>query len=154
MTEPTYTLTVTRTQADLISQACDLIARLGIGQWPEFIRHLPGDIALQGFHDARERLQPVMTDLLAKYPIGPDKIVINGWGSHLGIYNPNAPECARRAWDILQVVRHRLSWDWAEAEGMTDGKARPLGMIGVNYDTPIRSSDQPLPVIKLGAARL
>lgn len=148
MTNPNYTITLTRTQADLISQACDLIARLGIGQWPEFIRHLPGDIALRGYHHARESLQPVMSDLLAQYPIGPNKIVINGWGSHLGIFNPNAPECARRAMDIHKVVRHRLSWDWAEAEGMTDGKKRTPEMIGFNYDTPRRSSDQPLPTIK------
>lgn len=71
MSEPTYTLTLTSTQAALIGAACDLISRLGIGQWPEFIRHMPGDLAFSGFHEARERLQPVMTDLLARHPIGP-----------------------------------------------------------------------------------
>ena len=38
-----YTLTITTRQAAVINDACELLARLGLGQWHEFIRHMPGD---------------------------------------------------------------------------------------------------------------
>lgn len=151
MSEPTYTLTLTSTQAALISAACDLISRLGIGQWPEFIRHMPGDLAFSGFHEARERLQPVMTDLLARHPIGPRRTVINGWTSNLGIFNLDAPESARQAWDMHQVLRHRLAWDKAIAQGLTDGSHRTPEMIHTDYDSPMQTSVLPLPVIRKDA---
>ena len=47
---------------------------------------------------------------------------IDGIRSSTGI--SNADEDARTAWDLHAVIRHRLAWDRAIAEGVTDGTKR------------------------------
>lgn len=147
MTERKYTITVTEHQARIISEACDLLARLGIGQWPEFINYMPDPLAFTGRDDAVEALRPVMADLLRQY--SPAGAYIDGYQSHLGIFNELAARGAREAWDLHQVIRHRMAWDRAIAEGLTDGTTRNWtgGMMGVDYDEPMHAGSEPLAVI-------
>ena len=139
-----YTIAVTAEQARIISDACELLARLGTGQWPEFIDYMPEPLAFHGRHDAVEALRPVMADLLRQY--SPAGAYIDGYQSHLGIFNELAARGAREAWDLHQVIRHRLAWDRAIAEGRTDGTTRNWadGMMGVDYDEPMHAGSEPL----------
>lgn len=144
MMPATYTLTVTAKQAAIISQACELLARLGLGQWPEFIRRMPGD-AFCHSAELEDELRPIMAAWFARHPIGKDKVVINGWRSSLGIGSQHVSSEARVAFDLCQVIRHRLAWDQAVADGITDGTTRPRSqMLTVNYDDPMRCGPEPL----------
>ena len=47
--------------------------------------------------------------------------------------------------DLHQVIRHRLSWDRAIAEGVTDGTKREWpAMMQTWYDEPAKYSEEPL----------
>lgn len=141
----TYTMTVTATQAAVISRACELLGRLGIGQWPEFIHCLPGDAADQHAYELEEDLRPIMAAWFARYPIGTRQTVINGWQSCLGVGNPDAAPDTDVAFDLHRVIRHRLAWDRATAKGITDGKTRNWSeMLGVYFDEPMRYGTEPL----------
>ena len=68
---------------------------------------------------------------------------IDGIRSSTGI--SNASEDARAAMDLHQVIRHRLSWDRAKAEGVTDGTKREWpAMMQTWYDEPAKYSEEPL----------
>lgn len=144
MSETAYTLTVTAKQAAIISAACELLARLGLGQWPGFIRHLPGD-ALRHACELEDELRPIMAAWFARHPIGKDKVVINGWQSSLGMGSQHVSSAARVAFDLHQVIRHRLAWDKAVADGITDGQTRDWSrMMIVDFDDAMRCGTEPL----------
>jgi hypothetical protein len=137
-----YTLELTEKQLGIIQYATDLIARLGIGQVKEAFEHLPlnNDCDWSTFHnDVRD-----IEHIISKHTIGN----VDGYRSSLGIHNDKVKLDAKIAWEIHQVIRHRLSWDRAIAKGFTDGKARNWSeMMGVCYDEPFPCSGEALPVI-------
>lgn len=144
MSETTYTLTVTAKQAAVISQACELLTRLSLGQWHEFIRHMPGDAFCHSI-ELEDELRPIMEEWLACHPIGKNEVVIDGWRSNLGIGSPDVSSEAKVAFDLHQVIRHRLAWDKAVADGITDGQTRDWSrMMIVDYDDPMRYGTEPL----------
>ena len=102
----TYTLTVTENQARLIAQAMDIVSRVQIGQWHEFIDWLPQQ---QRFcrHTLREQLLPVMSEHFRKTKPDGCPYAIDGWGSHYGIHSEYVPDTARVAWDLKKVIEHR-----------------------------------------------
>ena len=63
MMSAAYTITVTEQQARTISAACELLARLGMGQWPEMLHHLPMQPRKRG-GDHISALLPYMAGLL------------------------------------------------------------------------------------------
>lgn len=142
MTERKYTITVTERQAHIISQACDLMARIGIGQWPEFLHHLPGANKMN-WNDMREELLPIMSKYLVP------AIGISGWGSSLGVGSDKSAPDTDEAFDLNAVIRHRLAWDRAMDNGITDGTTRNWPeMMGVYYDEPMHWGKEPLAVIE------
>jgi len=54
------------------------------------------------------------------------------------------------AWDLYQVIRHRLAWDAAIEEGQIEkGERRKWPeMMGVCFDEPMQRGSQPLARIK------
>ncbi len=48
------------------------------------------------------------------------------------------------AWDIMQVLRHRMAWDRLKAEGRDQPE-----YWGVQYNPPMRFGDEPLAEIKV-----
>lgn len=138
MTERKYTITVTERQARIISDACDLVARMGIGQWPEFIHHLPG-IERMKWNDIREDLMPIMSGYLVP------TLGIDGWNSSLGVGSDKSAPDTDEAFDLHAVIRHRLAWDRATDNGITDGVTRNWpAMMGVHYDEPMHWGKEPL----------
>ena len=132
-----YTLTITHTQARTLSTACEVLDRLGMGQFKDAFDCLPlrKDIDWSAWHDDMEQISRI----LSKHMQGG----IDGIRSSTGI--ANASEEARSAMDLHQVIRHRLSWDRAIAEGVTDGTKREWpAMMQTWYDEPAKYSEEPL----------
>jgi len=101
----TYNIKVDEKQLAILRDACDLIARLGIGQWREIINELPfqDDVNWTQFHQELD----IIGARISKYT----KDNVDGYASNLGIYNEDVRERARTAWDMHQVFRHRIAHD-------------------------------------------
>lgn len=132
----TYTMTVTENQARLITQAMDLLSRIQIGQWYEFIDWLPPTKEFCR-HSLREQLQPVMSEHFRKTKPEGCQYAIDGWGRHYGIHSPFVPDTARVAWDLKKVIEYRLAWD-----------RNPEGGFTVDFDGPQHVGEEPLAIIK------
>ena len=120
-----YTLTLTARQAAEISSACEIVARLQMGQVDMALRELPGEQPKD--YDALREIQEMVERLVpAKIERG-DSI----------------------AWDLYQVIRHRLSWDREIERGNIErGEPRNWSiMMGVSFDEPMNKGDEPLAVI-------
>ena len=138
-----YTIELNEHQAQTIAQACEILARLGIGQFRDALEQLPTTaFRPDGWNEDMDTIGR----MLSKHTISN----VDGWHSSLGIHQKQVREQSKDAWDLYQVIRHRLSWDRAISEGITDGKSRNWsgGMMGVNYDEPHKTSAQPLTTIK------
>ena len=136
MTTRTYHLTITESHARLIAQAMDLVSRIQIGQWHEFIGWLPPTKKFC-HHSLREQLLPVMAEHFRKTKPEGCPYPIDGWGSHYGIHSPFVPDTARVAWDLKKVIEHRLAWD-----------RNPEGGFTVDFDGPHHVGGEPLAIIK------
>lgn len=118
-------LTLTDRQAGIIYEACELFARIRIGQIDEAIRRLPDG------HPARSDLDR------HRHCAGP------------GI--AQRPEDARIAWDIYQVIRHHEAWKYAVRRGFIESTDSPRNwdkMTTVWYDDPLQIGDEPLPKVE------
>jgi hypothetical protein len=116
-----YEITVTEEQARVIRDACEMYARVGMGQ-----------IGFISEHPALHQLQALMRDGVA---------VADGIAQHYRdkIEHPHAD--TTRAWDLYQVVRGRLAWDAAG-----NPPARPT--MQVMYDVPLNTTGEPLAAIR------
>jgi len=128
----TYTLTLTERQAAELQEACELLARIKIGQIDHAIERLPG------YYDTRDYERRHATQHEIKR-----------------LANSLMPEATRRredgiAWDLYQVIRHRLAWDRAYDQGaIKPGEPRKWPeMMGVCYDEPLPMSGLPLAIIE------
>ena len=138
-----YTLTITREQASTLQTACEVLARLGIGQFRDALDHLPmAEFRPSGWHDDMDAIGAI----LRKHTISH----VDGWRSSLGIGGDRTSAVAKDAWDLYQVIRHRLSWDAAIARGdIQPGQPRDWGkMMGVSYDHPMQTGAEPLAQIR------
>lgn len=121
-----YTLHLTEKQAAEISHACEILARLRMGQIDMALRELPLDKPME-----YEQEQYVSNYLRSLYR--PDRIRIDD-----------------AAWDLYQVIRHRLAWDRAYSKGIIkpgDPRKWPE-MMGVMYDEPMQMGDEPMAKIE------
>lgn len=119
------TLKLTRNQAKVISQACELLARLNRGQVEE-IRCL--DIKSRQPFVATEHLLKAIKLIL--FP----ELAANAYYS---ITSPEIPEGARIAYDIHQVIRHFLA-----------GPPPEGSILSICYDEPRNTGKEPLPEIE------
>jgi hypothetical protein len=134
---PKYRLELTAKQARLVSQACELIGRLGMGQVREIFDFLPLSKTL----NYREYHADVDTIC-----IHVAKHTIQGSG-HLSISSPDTPEQAKEAIDIHKVIRNRLAWDAAVEKGIIANvysERKWPEMMAVDYDNPTQRSAQAL----------
>ena len=135
-----YNLKINEAQAQVLTDALNIYARLGMGQIYEILEH----------PDLRQR----MLDSLETYGImGYCREVcemlrrtIFGLpaNTYYSISNREISDRNRIAYDLLQVIRHRLVWDRAGNPPERDHKT----MFGPIYDEPMHfSEEQPLPSI-------
>lgn len=137
-----YLSTLSKEQLEVIQKATDLFVRIQLGQWREILELLP----LQENIDYGELHKDanLIGEFLSKYLISN----VNGLNSSLGVGHPDLPETNSIALDISNTIRHRLSWDKAKDEKIVESDSSPRDlskMFGVNYDTPMNWSEQPLP---------
>ena len=130
-----YTITVTEKQAKLIAQALDLVSRLQMGQWPEFIDWLPQQ-HLFNRHELREKIQPIMAEHFRKARPEGCQYPIDGWNNNYDIHSEFVRDAARVAWDLQKVIEHQLAWDHS-----------PNGGITVDFDGPVHAGKEPLATI-------
>lgn len=115
----TWKLTVTENQAAILSRACELYARLYMGQLKEVVWEIT-----EQFDDRDKYLEA------CRLVDEASRLVQNG----LGIRNQGVPDQSRVAWDIYQVVRQALAY-----------ARRPEGDSWcVDFDTPLKSSAESL----------
>lgn len=132
----TYQITVSETQAQAIETACDLLARIMIGQSHEIARHLP------------------LTDKADQWDIGRaiEAITKPACGLQMNSsYGVGRFDEADLLIDLVEVIRHKLAWDAARAENLLtpSGGRDHATMSGVCYDAPIQwARHQPLAKIE------
>lgn len=142
--ERTYEITgLTLQQMQTLAQACELMARLGLGQWEEMQHHLPLPASQDGVGDAfyavNDRIRSTMHEELQRV------MGLQG-GATLGIYSDRASALTKRAWDLHKALRYRLDGDRARDQAAA-GVAEDLTGRSV-YRRPVEAiGDQPLPVI-------
>ena len=136
-----YTLTITEKQARALMDACELLSRIQGGQVREVFDKLPlrKDMDWGVYHEIQDELTKRMPEIL--------KDGIDGWSSSFGVGHPELPETHDIAWDLYQVLRHQLSWDYAIERGWVEDLNSPRdwsNMIGCSWDTPMRWGNCPL----------
>ena len=126
-----YTLKINKRQASVMRAALEAYARLKHGQIEMVMRDLFIDrecVTDQHFVGLCDQL---------KVMIFPELYLHASYGVGSRVY----PE-SDVAWDAMQVLRHRLAWDWLADEGETEPKHW-----GVQYNDPMAFSGEPLPKI-------
>jgi hypothetical protein len=120
------TLTLNPAQARVVMRALDLYSRLKMGQFDEIV-------SLFGFHREfdRDHARLLLRDLHTT--VFPE---LHG-NEYYGIFHEQAGD-GREAWDIYQTIRHAVAWH-----------REPEGGITVDFDRPLKSSAEPLPVVTI-----
>lgn len=135
-----YTLIVTREQAAVLQNACELIARLGMCQTDMVEWFLPFEKGYDisagkwAFEDFERAIKPLCG--------------LDG-NAYYSMPGSKTSETAKRAWGLYTTIRHRLAWDAAIAEGIiAEGEARKWPeMMQVFYDEPRCYVVEPAPCI-------
>jgi hypothetical protein len=118
---PSFNIKVSAKQADIIVRALDLYSRVQMGQLKD-VAYVATEKLNSELAQELKRLEPLITGL--------------PHNAYHGIFSPQIPQRAKIAWDIQQAIRHKVSWTLF-----------PEGGITVNFDTPIKCSDETLPTI-------
>lgn len=132
VSEQRYLIEVTAEQARVFQDATELMARLSSGQLDFLRENLPikGNPDWSALHDDLHQVERILSRHLDRS------------SGH------RMRESSQIAWDLYQVVRHRLAWDQAKAEGLLnpDGSRNwhINAMMGVRYDEPMLTGSQPL----------
>jgi hypothetical protein len=101
MTERCFNLEITETQAEVLIRATDLLSRIQGGQFKVMADEFIGaDFPVEYLHAAQHLLGQVHT-LLTGLPTN----------AYHGIHSPELPDTARIAYDLHQVIRHRIEHD-------------------------------------------
>lgn len=136
-----YKITVNNEQLGVLIHACEVYARLGIGQFRDALECLPIDWKNRGenWHEAMLEIGNIMSKFQHHN--------IDGWRTSLSICADLTSDRSKAAWDLYQVMRHRLAWDGAVRDGIVASVDSPRDwskMMGVHYDEPFKASPQPL----------
>ena len=126
-----YTLTINKEQARVIREALEVYSRLKHGQISD-LRNLFMDRWCEPNGSFNWSSEYLFDEL--KRVIFPDLEK----NASYGVGNKVYPESSV-AWDVMQVLRHRLAWDRLKDEG----KDKPEHW-GVHYNEPMRFGSEPL----------
>lgn len=130
-----YILTINKEQAYVIREALEIYSRLKHGQIHE-LRNLFGDRWCAPDSPFNWSTEPLLDSLKAViFPELPNT-AYHGVGSK--IYPDSTI-----AWDIMQVIRHKLAWDRLKAEGRDQPE-----YWGVHYNEPMKFGSEPLAQIE------
>lgn len=116
-------ITLPKKQAQRLSAALELTARLGLWQLEALSREARWALS----DDVSSHLVVVEA---SENELAQCKRELSGYSAHAnaGVYNPRVPELFRQAFTAHQLLRHRLAWD-----------ASPEGGLGVDFGEPHRT---------------
>lgn len=137
-----YQLTLTEQQASIIRDALEIYSRIGMGQIGTGVTSHP-DIEKRIWETSGVcsfDLSNVIDTTVKSYIYPEFRSSIN---SYYGIFSEAIGDSNRIAWDIQQVIRHRLSWDKVGNPPQREWNT----MMGVSFDEPMKSSEEELPTI-------
>ena len=129
-----YSLTVTKEQTQVMQTALEFFSRIKAGQLQELWYTCSNGNA------DREHFEQIMRQM--KLCLFPDIPLNASYG--VGWSTENSDGSGDIAWDLNQVIRHRLSWDNVGNPSQRDWKT----MIGVNFDEPMKFGKEPLAEIE------
>lgn len=129
-----YTLHLNEEQARVLIKALDFYSRIGIGQFREIVSNFVFDWCSifkhkEGYYKAMKLAEAhidLAKKLLTKMP----------HNASLGISSPETPETAKVAYDLQQVIRHKVAWT-----------NNPEGGHTVDFHEPMKVSEQELPTM-------
>lgn len=124
-----YKLEISEKQASIIQRALELFSRVHIGQLQyvleQFRQHWIKPKKDCDFEEC-EKLMSLLKMHLTGFKMN----------ESYGIHSLEVDDDARIAWDLQQVIRHRVSWDREDNPKNRNWKT----MMGVNFDEPMKSS--------------
>jgi len=125
-----YNLKITKEQAEILVKALDLYSRIGIGQFEEILKHPTWQRRI--FSD---KMSYTSLDE-ARYFLDNVRQIITGQ-RHGGIGITVSEEHNRIAYDILQVIQHKLAWD-----------DKPEGDTTVKFHEPMQRANHKMATIE------
>ena len=138
----TTEIEVSQKDAYILIDALDIYMRLRIGQWGMVLDHAP-DMEAVTHEDKSVTFQKVQD--YTKFHCYRD--IMNRWGAEyinyvpngsFGIHSDAVEDVARVAYDMKQVIRHRIAWD-----------QNPEGSFGVDFDKPWMTTKAKVPLITI-----
>jgi hypothetical protein len=134
MSDPEYNLTLNADQARVIQMALELYSRVGAGQLGFLMEHPEIQKRTRAARLSVTELQVAIDGI--KGAIYADMAP----GQYYGIHSRELLDDTRSAWDLQQVIRHRMAWDQAGNPEKRDFNT----MFQVFFDDPMAASKQPL----------
>lgn len=129
---PSFVLTLSEKQAEVLVAALDFYSRIGIGSIQEVQnvvmreRHCRPDACHDAVRNALDFVKRELYGLEAN--------------AGFGIFHKDVPDHFKVAWDLQQVIRHKIAWT-----------ANPGGGFGVNYHEPMKSGSEQLATIDVAS---
>lgn len=123
----TYTLTLSREQAEIVESACELLARLRIGQFNRITELLLDVQDVESYGMRRDFANGALK-------LAASAIFDRGLGK-----NFDTDKLHHRAWDVYQVLRYTRAWH-----------DNPAGNpMSVSFDKPVSFIGEKLPVCEV-----
>ena len=123
-----YILTLSREQAIMVKDACELFARLKIGQFDRITEKLL-DVSRDDYCERRDLVNGLLKIVACA--------ILGSTEYRTPLTQPD--DLHHRAWNIHAVIRHCMAWH-----------DNPKGNIwSVNFDKPYPHGGEPLPEIKV-----
>jgi len=122
-------LEMDRDRAIKLMQACEIIARIGMGQFKDMVELLKPEASWD---------ECVVIENYLKAALKPS-LTQNSYDSMSSV---KCPESTQVAWDAYQHIRREISWRDAGKDWRVDPRNfREMG--GVNFDEPFKASKLP-----------
>jgi hypothetical protein len=123
-----YRLTLNDDQVQMLLRALDVYSRVGCGQFQRILEMFQSD-------PRRREDSCVQWEIL--FGLFKQQLLQLEGNSNYSICSPEVPVDYRLAWDMLQVVRHHVSWE-----------QQPEGGSQVWFDEPMNTSGLPFCTIE------
>ena len=141
MSNKTYNLVgVSEKTLKTIKTACELLARVQLGQIDRAIELLPlkEDYDNEKYWELLDIIHSRLPELTIEN--------IDGYRSSLGIGHSKVSDMSSIAWDVCEVVRYKLAWQFAIDQRWVESEdsSKTDKMYGVEYYTPMGWGSEPL----------
>jgi len=120
-------LEMDRERAICLMRACEVMARIGMGQFGEMVEFLNPEKTW----DERQAIERYLKEKLSS-DLSP-----HGYNS---MHSKKVPEDCQVAWDAYQHIRREIAWYDKGLNWRTDHRDFTKDMMGVNFDEPFKAA--------------